>query len=64
VADGLFVQWDWLESDEGSQDGLSAEQVSRALRRAGFDSVMVDARFFMQNPEGEQNVVIGVGQSA
>jgi predicted TPR repeat methyltransferase len=64
VEGGVFVQWDWLASDEDSQHGLTSEQVSRTLRRVGFDSVMVAVPFSLQNPEGEQRVMMGVGRSA
>ncbi len=63
VPGGLFVQWDWLTSGDGSDHGFTSEMVLGALKGAGFDAVSVTSPYSMESAKGEMKVLMGVGRS-
>ena len=59
-ANGIFVQWDWLASGDGST-GLSLDRVSAALDEAGLEDVLVREVFSMSSDEGRMPVLMATG---
>ncbi|UWQ54694.1 class I SAM-dependent DNA methyltransferase [Leisingera caerulea] len=60
---GLFVQWDWLASEEGGS-GLTEQQVRDALRGAGLGSIRVAHAFTMDAGGQSMPVLMGSGLRA
>lgn len=60
---GLFVQWDWLASEEGGS-GLTEQQVRDALRGAGLGSIQVAHAFTMGAGGQAMPVLMGAGACA
>lgn len=61
---GIFVQWDWLQQSEESEDGLSKEEVEAALRNANFSATTISVPFEMSSPEGTMPVLMAVGKKS
>lgn len=61
---GLFVQWDWLASDESATMGLTPARVEAALQQQGFEAVEVRRAFEMDSPNGRQPVLMAVARRA
>lgn len=57
---GMFVQWDWLASDEGGS-GLTERQVKDALRKAGLGAVKAGQVFTMEADGQAMPVLMGSG---
>lgn len=58
---GLFVQWDWLSSDESSDMGLSEQTVKQTLLAAGFVKTTITQPFSMLSSKGDMPVLMAVG---
>jgi predicted TPR repeat methyltransferase len=59
---GLFVQWDWLSTDEDGDFGFSEQQVQTAFEQAGLKPVALNQPFEMSGEQGDMLVLMGVGQ--
>jgi predicted TPR repeat methyltransferase len=64
VRGGLFVQWDWLVTEDESEFGLTENAVLGALKRADFETVSVSSSFSLASSDGEMSVLMGVGRNA
>ena len=60
---GLFVQWDWLATDDGGS-GLTEQQVGDALRGAGLEPVRVEQAFAMEAGGQRMPVLMGAALCA
>ncbi len=61
---GVFIQWDWLSSDDSSETGLSENRVLDALKANKFIDIQVKKPFEMSNSKGTMTVLMAVGKSA
>jgi len=62
--DGLFVQWDWLSSDDSSGLGLSEKRVKQAFVANGFVNIRVNSPFIMSSSKGNIPVLMAIGKNA
>jgi len=62
--DGLFVQWDWLSSDDSSGMGLSEKRVKQAFVANGFVNIRVNSPFIMSSSKGNIPVLMAIGKNA
>ena len=59
---GLFVLWDWQTTDTQSESGLTQDQISAVLTKAGFAAVETQQAFSIQTQDGLMPVVMGIGR--
>jgi len=62
VANGKYVQWDWLAKKEDDDFGFSEDRLRRALRGAGFANVTVTRPFSIPGPAGEMLVLMATAE--
>ncbi len=58
VANGIYVQWDWLAKDGDDDFGFSEVRLRHALSNAGFANVTVTQPFSIPGPTGEMPVLM------
>jgi 2-polyprenyl-3-methyl-5-hydroxy-6-metoxy-1,4-benzoquinol methylase len=61
--DGVYVQWDWLSSDDSSGMGLSERRVKQAFVANGFVNTRVTSPFLMSSSKGNMPVLMAIGQN-
>jgi 2-polyprenyl-3-methyl-5-hydroxy-6-metoxy-1,4-benzoquinol methylase len=59
---GLFVQWDWLRTDEEADSGFSADDLRQAYTRAGLKVVDIKTAFSLTSDQGSMPVLMGIAQ--
>lgn len=57
---GIFIQWDWLSTNEDDNFGFTKESIKSAYSKAGLVPMHINTPFSMANPEGELQVLMGV----
>ncbi|MBF0193093.1 MAG: methyltransferase domain-containing protein [Magnetococcales bacterium] len=63
LPDGVFVQWDWLSTDDGDDSGLTQKRVVAALKNTGFISVSFTQPFSISSTDGDMPVFMAVGKA-
>ena len=61
---GVFVQWDWLKSDEDNDSGFDEERIESAYQLAGLEKLSITEAFSIESEEGPMNVIMGVARNA
>lgn len=61
--DGMFIQWDWLSSDDSSEMGLSQKRVKQAFEANSFVNTQITSPFIMSSSKGNMPVLMAVGQN-
>lgn len=61
---GIFVQWDWLSSDDSSGLGLSEERVKHAFESNFFINSRITNPFIMNSSKGNMPVLMAIGENA
>ena len=56
---GVFVQWDWLITEDNSEYGFSENQIRTAYQNAGFSDYELNVAFSME-AENVGQVLMGV----
>ncbi len=59
---GIFVQWDWLTSTEGSGMGFSEQKVRHTLHQTGFINVTISQPFSIKNSDTFMPVLMAVAK--
>ncbi len=59
---GVFVQSDWLKTNDESDFGFSAHTIEAALIQSGMEVVKVETVFAMESNQGNMQVIMGVAQ--
>ncbi|WP_068717211.1 class I SAM-dependent DNA methyltransferase [Vibrio tritonius] len=59
---GVFVHWDWLAQNSDSESGLTRDEITNALTKAGFDFVEAKEVFSIQTSNGLIPVIMGIGR--
>ncbi len=62
VPNGIYVQWDWLASDESSENGFTERRVQQALHDAGFDSISISQPFAIDDPPDTLTVLMAIAK--
>jgi len=57
---GVFVQWDWLKSDEDTGFGLTEEMIESAFTNAGMEVSSITKAFALESEKGSMPVLMGV----
>ncbi len=60
--DGVWVQWDWLSTDETSEMGLTQRRVENAFQQVGFANTKISTPFKMTSSKGEMPVLMAIGK--
>jgi len=60
--DGLFVQWDWCQSEAEPDFGFTEEMISMAYGKAGLDVIKIDRAFALEGKDRTMWVIMGVGK--
>ena len=63
-SNGLFVQWDWLKTDDNSDFGFTEEIVESAFLKTGLEVSSITKAFSLERSEGSMPVLMGVAQNA
>ena len=61
---GVFVQWDWLSTDDSSDMGLSEKRVKQAFVANGFVNTRVNSPYIMSSSKGNMPVLMAIGKNA
>jgi len=61
---GIFVQWDWLKSNENSTTGFTKEMIESAFSKSGLKVLSITEAFTMDSNEALMKVLMGVGGNA
>lgn len=56
--DGAFIQWDWLDAE----NGLTTDYVQTVLSSVGFKEVSVSVPFTLETAQGERQVLMAIGK--
>lgn len=60
---GLFIQWDWLKTDDDSDFGFTEEIIESALTRADLKALSITIAFSLKSNKGAMQVLMGVAQN-
>jgi len=63
-SDGIFVQWDWLKTDEENDSGFNIEKIELAYQRAGLEKLFITEAFSVEGETGPMKVIMGVARNA
>lgn len=58
VEGGVFVQWDWLITENNPDFGFAEKTVNEALTRTGFSDVTLSQPFSLSSSKGEMTVLM------
>lgn len=61
---GLFVQWDWLKTENDPDFGLSKADIEKAFIKSGLQIKSITEPFSLESEQGSMSVLMGVGISA
>ena len=61
---GVFIQLDWLASDDSSETGLSENRVRSALKANNFTKIKLKTPFEMNSSKGTTAVLMAIGENA
>lgn len=61
---GIFVQWDWLSSDNKSDFGFTEDRVRAALRNTGMKNMSITQPFSLTSSKGMMKVLMAVAKNA
>jgi len=61
---GVFVQWDWLKSEEDNDSGFNEERIDSAYHHAGLEKLSITEAFSIESKEGSMKVIMGVARNA
>lgn len=59
---GLFVQWDWMQTDANNDYGLNKKQIKSAYSRADLRALMLDKAFELSSGNESLPVIMGVAR--
>ncbi|GLS91457.1 methyltransferase [Psychromonas marina] len=59
---GVFVQWDWLATDERAATGLSEYRVKKAFENNGLTQINITTGFTMSSSKGLMPVLMAVAK--
>lgn len=63
AADGLLVQWDWLQAPDSEGMGFSVNEIESAYKLAGYNHVTTTTAFSLEGPDGNMPVVMAYAQA-
>lgn len=63
VPTGIFVQWDWMKSEEDPDFGFTTKMIEAAFKRAGLRVCSVSESFAIESTKGSMKVVMGVAEN-
>jgi len=61
---GIFVQWDWLKSDEDNDPGFNEERIESAYQRAGLEKLSITEAFSIEGEADPMKVIMGAARNA
>lgn len=61
---GVFVQWDWLKSDEDNDSGFNEERIESVYKRAGLEKLSITEVFSIESEAGPMKVIMGAARNA
>lgn len=59
---GLFIQWDWMQTDENNEYGLNKKQIKSAYTRADLQALKLGKAFEMSSGNESLPVIMGVAK--
>lgn len=60
---GLFVQWDWLADHDGSETGLTENEIKSAFSENEMKLLSLTIPFSMKHENSEMSVLMAVGKA-
>lgn len=63
-ADGVFVQWDWRQTEGDSGFGLTEQAINAALSKTGMEVLKIENWFSLETKEGSKQVLMGVAKNS
>lgn len=60
---GILVQWDWLDSGDGSGFGFTEDAVEASMRHAGLEVMRIEESFALQSDADAMPVLMGVARN-
>lgn len=64
AANGIFVQWDWLETEKEPGFGFTKNKMESAFINSGFQILSITEPFSLTSEHGEMKVLMGVAENA
>jgi len=61
---GIFIQWDWLKSDEDIDSGFNKERIESAYQHTGLKKLSISEAFSIESEDGPMSVIMGVARNA
>ena len=61
---GVFIQWDWLKSDEDNDSGFNKERIESAYQTTGLEKLSITEAFSIESEEGPMKVIMGAARNA
>ena len=62
IPGGLFVQWDWLATEENPDAGMSEEKITSGFGSVGLKLMSLSQPFSLESSDGNLAVLMGVGK--
>ncbi len=59
---GIFIQWDWLKSDEDNDSDFNKERIESAYQRVGLEILSISEAFSIESEEGPMKVIMGAAR--
>ncbi|GEM_PF-4513614 len=59
---GIFVQWDWLQSPKEPDFGFTTEMIKEAYTTVGLKLESIDIPFYMMENDEKMEVIMAVGR--
>ena len=64
IPNGMFVQWDWLKSNDDVDFGITEEAIQSAFLNAGLKVLSISKAFSLKSTESLMHVLMGVVKNA
>lgn len=61
---GIFVQWDWQQSETDGNFGFTETMIESAFTKTGLTVLSVSESFSLSSDQGKMQVLMGVAQNA
>jgi len=61
---GIFVQWDWLKSDEDADFGFTEEMIESTFINADLEVSLITKAFSLESKKGSMSVLMGVARNS
>mgnify|MGYP000101617332 CR=1 FL=1 len=61
---GVFIQWDWMCSENQPDFGFNSELITNAYAKVGLSVVKVANEFSLTSEKGTREVIMGIGKNA